>query len=52
MMVPNLPYFMCHWDHKAEKGYGHVIEGPETGTGEGDGYDFDEGAKGGGEFPR
>jgi hypothetical protein len=51
-LVPNLPYFMVHWDHKGEKGYGHVIEGPETETGAGDGYDFDEGAKGGGEFKR
>jgi len=26
-MVPNLPYFMVQFDHKGEKGYGHVIEG-------------------------
>ena len=51
-MVSNLPYFMVQWDDKGEKGYGHVIEGGETATGAGDGYDFDEGAKGGGEFPR
>lgn len=51
-MVPNLPYFMIQWDYKGEKGYGHVIEGAETATGEGDTYDFDEGAKGGGEFQR
>lgn len=53
-MVPNLPYFMVQWDYKGEKGFGHVIEGAETATGsEADGnYDFDEGAKGGGEFSR
>ena len=51
-MVSNLPYFMVHWDYKGEKGFGHVIEGPESATGAGDGYDFDEGAKGGGEFQR
>lgn len=51
-MVSNLPYFMIHWDYKGEKGFGHVIEGPEQGTGEGDTYDFDEGAKGGGQFER
>lgn len=28
-MVPDLPYFMVQWDHRGEKGYGHVIE--ETG---------------------
>ncbi|KAJ7071866.1 CwfJ C-terminus 1-domain-containing protein-like protein [Mycena belliarum] len=47
-MVPNLPYFMVQFDHKGEKGYGHVIEG--TGDGEDDG--LEEGEKGGGEFPR
>jgi hypothetical protein len=52
-MVPNLPYFMIQFDHKGEKGYGHVIEG----TGESVGQDeedegADEGGKGGGEFPR
>lgn len=26
-MVPNLPYFMVQFDHKGEKGFGHVIEG-------------------------
>jgi hypothetical protein len=45
-MVPNLPYFMVQWDYKGEKGYGHVIEGAETATGEGETYDFDEGANG------
>jgi Protein similar to CwfJ C-terminus 2/Protein similar to CwfJ C-terminus 1 len=25
-MVPDLPYFMVQWDHRGEKGYGHVIE--------------------------
>lgn len=52
-MVPNLPYFMVQWDHKGEKGYGHVIEGTgdAAGGGEGDGA-VDEGDKGGGEFPR
>lgn len=51
-MVPNLPYFMVQWDYKGEKGFGHVIEGPETADGAGDGYDEDEGAKGGGQFER
>jgi CWF19-like protein 2 len=52
-MVPNLPYFMVQWDHKGEKGYGHVIEGTDDagGAGEADGA-IDEGDKGGGEFPR
>ncbi|TFK48693.1 hypothetical protein OE88DRAFT_1663765 [Heliocybe sulcata] len=52
-MVPNLPYFMVQFDHKGEKGYGHVIEGTSEATDEGeeDGA-LDEGAKGGGEFPR
>jgi len=48
-MVPNLPYFMVQFDHKGEKGYGHVIEGANEPT-EDDGGD--EGEKGGGEFPR
>lgn len=52
-MVPNLPYFMVQFDHKGEKGYGHVIEG----TGEAADYGdpegtVDEGQKGGGEFPK
>ncbi|EPQ54755.1 hypothetical protein GLOTRDRAFT_77477 [Gloeophyllum trabeum ATCC 11539] len=52
-MVPNLPYFMVQFDHKGEKGFGHVIEGTSEATdaGEDDGA-LDEGAKGGGEFPR
>lgn len=49
-MVPNLPYFMVQFDYKGEKGYGHVIEGEGEGVENED--DFDEGAKGGGEFPR
>jgi len=50
-MVPNLPYFMVQFDHKGEKGYGHVIEG--TGDPVEDGEEgLDEGEKGGGEFPR
>ncbi|KAF4617441.1 hypothetical protein D9613_005999 [Agrocybe pediades] len=47
-MVPNLPYFMVQFDHKGEKGYGHVIEGPADAQDE-DG--LEEGEKGGGEFP-
>lgn len=50
-MVPNLPYFMVQWDHKGEKGYGHVIEGTDEAGGDPEGI-TDEGAKGGGEFPR
>jgi len=52
-MVPNLPYFMVQFDHKGEKGYGHVIEGTSeaAGAGEEDGA-IDEGEKGGGEFPQ
>ncbi|KAJ8509116.1 hypothetical protein ONZ45_g8685 [Pleurotus djamor] len=49
-MVPNIPYFMVQFDYKGEKGYGHVVEG--SGEGVEDEEDFDEGAKGGGEFPR
>ncbi|KAJ7712436.1 CwfJ C-terminus 1-domain-containing protein-like protein [Mycena metata] len=49
-MVPNLPYFMVQFDHKGEKGYGHVIEG--TGEGTTDDGGLEEGEKGGGEFPR
>ncbi|KAJ7164629.1 CwfJ C-terminus 1-domain-containing protein-like protein [Mycena crocata] len=49
-MVPNLPYFMVQFDHKGEKGYGHVIEGTgDTSTEDGG---LEEGEKGGGEFPR
>ncbi|GLB38508.1 putative protein similar to CwfJ C-terminus 2 [Lyophyllum shimeji] len=46
-MVPNLPYFMVQFDHKGEKGYGHVIEGTEP-TEE----VMEVGQKGGGEFPK
>ncbi|KAF7365385.1 Complexed with Cdc5 protein cwf19 [Mycena venus] len=49
-MVPNLPYFMVQFDHKGEKGYGHVIEG--TGDGQTEDGGLEEGEKGGGEFPR
>ncbi|KDQ62188.1 hypothetical protein JAAARDRAFT_30088 [Jaapia argillacea MUCL 33604] len=52
-MVPNLPYFMVQFDYKGEKGYGHVIEGTGEVADEGDEEGgIDEGAKGGGEFPR
>ncbi|KAI0057848.1 hypothetical protein BV25DRAFT_1841423 [Artomyces pyxidatus] len=51
MMVPNLPYFMVQFDHKGEKGYGHVIEGTDQTAGD-DEDAMDEGEKGGGEFPR
>ncbi|RSH94889.1 hypothetical protein EHS25_004695 [Saitozyma podzolica] len=56
-LVPNMPYFMVQWDHKGEKGYGHVIEGVEEAGGAGAGEDemgmpMDEGDKGGGEFPK
>lgn len=52
-MVPNLPYFMIQWDYRGEKGFGHVIEGIGEAVDEGDPEAaFDEGAKGGGEFPR
>lgn len=52
-MVPNLPYFMVQFDYKGEQGFGHVIEGTEEATdvGDEDGA-IDEGARGGGEFPR
>jgi hypothetical protein len=48
-MVPNLPYFMVQFDHKGEKGYGHVIEGSDKVDDE---DATEEGAKGGGDFPR
>lgn len=48
-MVPNLPYFMVQFDHKGEKGYGHVIEGSDAVDGE---DPTEEGEKGGGDFPR
>lgn len=50
-MVPNLPYFMVQFDHKGEKGYGHVIEGTGGAIEEGE-EGMDEGEKGGGDFPR
>ncbi|GAA6010982.1 hypothetical protein JCM10207_005457 [Rhodosporidiobolus poonsookiae] len=54
-LVPNLPYFMVHFDYKGEKGYGHVIEGVDDAPdrdmqGEMDHQNM--GDKGGGEFPR
>ncbi|KAF5315447.1 hypothetical protein D9619_007008 [Psilocybe cf. subviscida] len=49
-MVPNLPYFMVQFDHKGEKGYGHVIEGAAEAHDE-DEQGMAEGEKGGGEFP-
>jgi hypothetical protein len=51
-MVPNLPYFMVQFDHKGEKGYGHVIEGTGEAAGQGDEEKVDEGEKGGGDFPK
>jgi hypothetical protein len=48
-MVPNLPYFMVQFDHKGERGYGHVIEGVDNAEGD---DAMEEGEKGGGEFPR
>jgi Protein similar to CwfJ C-terminus 2 len=48
-MVPNLPYFMVQFDHKGEKGYGHVIEGSDKHDDE---DTIEEGEKGGGDFPR
>ncbi|KAL7423725.1 Pre-mRNA-splicing factor cwf19 [Cryptotrichosporon argae] len=55
-LVPNLPYFMVHWDYKGEKGYGHVIEGVDKGgSGKGNedelGMPIEEGDRGGGDFP-
>jgi len=47
-MVPNLPYFMVQFDHKGEKGYGHVIEGSGAGGTEDGSLDQTEGS----EFPR
>ncbi|WWC58338.1 uncharacterized protein I303_100878 [Kwoniella dejecticola CBS 10117] len=59
MMVSNLPYFMCQWDYKGEKGYGHIIEGvSDSGTGagqaQGEDHEGDVGAANGkeDEFPR
>ena len=50
-MVHNLPYFMVQFDHKGERGYGHVIEGTGDAAAEEEGG-MEEGEKGGGEFPR
>ncbi|CAO1616689.1 unnamed protein product [Parajaminaea phylloscopi] len=33
-MVSQLPYFMVQFDHKGERGYGHVIEGTDAGSAE------------------
>ena len=52
-MVPNLPYFMVHWDYRGEKGYGHVIEAADEaagGTEEAGFYDVEDSK--GGKFPR
>jgi hypothetical protein len=55
-LVSNLPYFMVQWDHKGEKGYGHVIEGSEEGSGAGADDELEglvkEGDKGGSEYTR
>ncbi|PWN20237.1 hypothetical protein BCV69DRAFT_312843 [Microstroma glucosiphilum] len=53
-MVPQLPYFMIQFDHKGEKGYGHVIEGAEAGEAfeQQDEYAMSEAAMGGGKFDR
>lgn len=51
-MVPNLPYFMVQFDHRGEKGYGHIIEGSGEAGGDDDDGAQDDGAKGGGDFPR
>lgn len=48
-MVPNLPYFMVQFDHKGERGYGHVIEGTSDAAEHENG--LEEGEKGGGDFP-
>lgn len=53
-MVPQLPYFMVQWDHKGEKGYGHVIEeidGHHNANNGDDDFDLAETSKGGGDFP-
>lgn len=47
-MVPNLPYFMVQFDHKGEKGYGHVIEGGGEADEDEGGDDADKGS----EFPQ
>lgn len=53
-MVPQLPYFMIQFDHKGERGYGHVIEGAEAGEAfeQQDEYGMSEAAMGGGKFDR
>lgn len=65
-MVSQLPYFAVLFDHKGEKGYGHVIQGPDAGdvleaagkggADEGDGgYAMDElgdKGRGGGKFEK
>ena len=54
-MVPQLPYFMVQWDHRGERGYGHVIEksdGALVDHGHADSFDVDEGGRSGGDFPR
>ncbi|KAH8925726.1 hypothetical protein BT69DRAFT_1216194 [Atractiella rhizophila] len=51
-MVATLPYFAVWWDYKANKGYGHVIEGVDGPEGGGDGYEDNEQRSGGAEFPR
>lgn len=58
-MVPDLPYFMVQWDHRGEKGYGHVIEekgrrgyGKEDYGGEGDDFVQDGLSGEKGEFPQ
>lgn len=51
-MVSKLPYFMVMFDHKGEKGYGHVIEGLDSNDREEEEVGgMGEGEKGSGEFP-
>lgn len=50
-MVPNLPYFMVQFDHKGEKGYGHVIEGSDQ-VGDDEDAAMNDGDKGGGDFSK
>ncbi|MCO5569442.1 hypothetical protein L7F22_023154 [Adiantum nelumboides] len=52
-LVPQLPYFMVQWDHKGEKGYGHVIEDDGKARHRGGGEDEDqyEDEEEGQEFP-
>lgn len=54
-LVPNLPYFMVHFDYKGEKGYGHIIEGIDDAPdrdADGEETRGELGEQGGGEFPR